>query len=36
LAKYEIDEDDGYRYEDIFEEGSDNVQSDDHDHDHDH
>ncbi|MDP7174501.1 MAG: hypothetical protein QF742_12780, partial [Alphaproteobacteria bacterium] len=37
LNRYEIDEDDGYRYEDIFEEESPSEQSDDHlDHDHDH
>lgn len=33
LRRYEIDEDDGYRYEDILEEGPDNPQ-DDHHHDH--
>ena len=35
IARYEIDEDDGYRYEDIFEEGTDSEQTDNH-HDHDH
>ena len=35
IARYEIDEDDGYRYEDIFEDTPDNKQNDDH-HDHDH
>ena len=35
IARYEIDEDDGYRYEDIFEDGPDNEQNDNqHDHDH--
>ena len=35
IARYEIDEDDGYRYEDIFEDTPDNEQNGDH-HDHDH
>ena len=35
LARYEIDEDDGYRYEDIYEDTPDNEQNDGH-HDHDH
>ena len=34
LARYEIDEDDGYRYEDIFEDDPDNEQNDDHNHEH--
>jgi rhodanese-related sulfurtransferase len=32
LARYEIDEDDGYRYEDIFEDGSDENDNSQHDH----
>jgi len=32
LARYEIDEDDGYRYEDIIDEGPE--QNDTHQHDH--